>query len=271
MSRLVLFPYKSSSKSVQKLRIALDAEDIDTSILEHGSSYRHRTGDVILGWGSGDWPSWSETAISNNVPWLNPCDRIMNSVNKAITFELFRAARIPFPEMTTRRGLASKWAQEGNTVLARKVMDGADGAGVVVIKPGARTIPEAKAYTKYFAPTVEFRVHVFRGKAFWAQERHPIEERDNPNFKSNPDYYVRTTKNGWTLYVANKICPEMCKSVAVDAVSAAGLDFAAVDVGWAAGGRGVRERACVYEVNTAPELSERTCAAYVKQLKTLTR
>ena len=266
MPRIVVYPYKIKSNSAVKLKEYLAEEGAEALLVYPDRAYRPHPDDLIIGWGSGDWPSWKRRAEEAECTWLNPSDTINNAINKIETFNLFRAAHIPCPEWTTRSYIAMRWVREGHTVLARQELGGRDGAGLVVITNEREFVP-AELYTKYENKISEFRVHVFNGEAFWAQERVPIEEEDNRFYRENPNQQIRTSSNGWTLYVANRHCPSVCKAAAIAAVTALGLDFGAVDIGWKKRTTtGVLADTCVYEVNTAPELTNRTCSAYVQQI-----
>lgn len=266
MPRIILFPYKVRSRSASRLQEYLEEEGADCVKVYPDRNYQPRADDLIIGWGSGDWPAWRRAADRTEATWLNPSDKIIHSVNKQTTFSLFNAAHIPCPEYTSRSSIARRWLLEGHTVLARQEIEGRDGSGLVVMESGEDLV-EANLYTKYQEKTAEYRVHVFTGEAFWAQERVPIEEEANSFYRENPDQRIRVSKNGWTLYIANRTCPRSCFLVAIQAVSALGLDFGAVDIGY----NSRNNQVCVYEVNTAPELSDRTCSAYVEQILAMRR
>lgn len=266
MPRIILYPYKIKSRSASKLQEYLKDEGMECLKVYPDGKYSPREDDLIIGWGSGEWPNWKRRAENVNAKWLNRSDMIMHSVNKATTFSLFNAAHVPCPLYTSRMSLARKWLLEGNTVLARQELEGRDGSGLVVMS-SVEDLVEASLYTKYEEKTEEYRVHVFIRRAFWSQVRVPIEEEDNSFFQENPDEKIRVSKNGWTLYVANRDVPQVCIDAAEDAIICLGLDFGAVDIGFNRQNRSV----CVYEVNTAPELSNRTCSAYVEQIKTYLR
>jgi len=267
MSRLVVYPYKVTSKSAKRLVASLKEKKIN-AVLADNSDFEPTKGDIIIGWGSGNWPEWKSRARNQEVTWLNPSNVICDSVDKVQSFKLFRAAKVACPPTTDQYALAKRWLNEGHSVLARMDIEGHDGSGITVMN-SPKDFMEAPLYSKYVEKTWEYRVHVLNGEAFWSQERHPLEEEDNKFFKKNPDEKIRTTNKGWTLYVANAKIPEICKREAERAIEAIGLDFGAVDIGWKASARGEPESVCIYEVNTAPELSERTCEAYANKFKSL--
>lgn len=264
MSRVVIYPYKMKSRSASKLQEFLEREDADCIRVYPDRDYRPRKNDLIIGWGSGNWPAWRREADRTNTLWLNPSDKIDHAINKPTTFSLFKAAHVACPEFTSRIGKARQWLDNGLTVLARQELEGHDGSGLVIIS-NPEDLVKAELYTLYENKTAEYRVHVFQGEVFWAQERAPIENEDSKYYTATPDKKIRTSSKGWALYVANASCPRRCKTEAVKAISALDLDFGCVDIGY-----NQREETPVcYEVNTAPELTDRTCRAYAQQIMKL--
>lgn len=266
MTRIVIYAYKQTSRSAQKLQRFLDEEDIDTVLVYPGKKYRPRDSDLILGWGAGEWPVWGDTVINNEVRWLNPSNVVMRSVNKIDTFRALRQLRVPIPEITSHSHVAQTWLDSGHCVLARTEVEGRDGSGLVVMT-SPRQLVSAELYTLYEEKDAEFRVHVWGGVAFWGQIRVPIEDTENKYYRPSPDRRIRTSSNGWTLNVYNRDMPAICKLTATEAIRALGLNFGAVDIGWKRGRANSMERVTVYETNTCPELSDRTCAAYVEQIR----
>ncbi len=263
MTRVVIHAYKQTSRSARKLQEALDEQDVHTLLVYPEKIYKPRTTDFIIGWGAGEWPTWRQLANDAESTWRNKSSAVMQSINKDTAFRRFRENRIPVPEVTDSGEIANRWLLAGHIVIARRELEGHDGSGVVVITNPDQLI-SAPLYTKYVEKTDEFRVHVWNGRAFWGQIREPITDRNSKYFRRTPDNRIRTSANGWTLLVYWRDMPRICQQVAEEAIAALDLDFGAVDIGYDANTR----RAVVYETNTSPELSERTCAAYVKQIIT---
>lgn len=265
MSRVIIYPYKMSSRSAHKLQEFLEEAGADSLLVYPDREYRPRATDLIIGWGSGDWPNWRHDAVDVGAIWLNKSDAISNSVNKTDTFRYLNAAHISCPENTTSYNAALGWLQQGSVVIARQETEGRDGSGLVIIRRPDDMV-SANLYTKYKEKTEEFRVHVFQGRTFWGQIRTPITDDNSKYYQANPHPMVRTSSNGWTLYVCNEEMPEICKAMAERAVQAIGLDFGCVDIGWLQGTSYSPESVQVYETNTSPEISDRTCRAYVEQI-----
>ena len=270
MPRICIYPYKMTSRSAHKLQEGLEEEGADSLLVYPDRAYRPRATDLIIGWGAGNWPEWRRAAVDVGAIWLNTSDKISRSVNKEDTFSLLNAAHIPCPENTTSRAAALLWLENGNIVIARQEVEGRDGAGVVVMRSPGELV-SASLYTKYREKTEEFRVHVFQGRAFWGQIRTPITDPDNRYYREHPDRMIRTSSNGWTLYVYNADMPEICNATAERAIAALDLDFGCVDIGWLRETSHSPQSVQVYETNTSPEVSDRTCQAYVEQILRLTR
>lgn len=265
MTRICIYPYKMSSRSAHKLQEALEEAGADSLLVYPDREYRPRATDLIIGWGSGDWPNWRLEALDVGATWLNMSDVISNSVNKIATFRFLNDAHISCPESTASYDTALGWLQQGSVVIARQETEGRDGSGLVIIRRPDDMV-SAGLYTKYKEKTEEFRVHVFQGRAFWGQIRAPITDDSNKYFQASPHPMIRTSSNGWTLHVYNEDMPLICNRIAANAVQAIGLDFGCVDLGWLKGTTHTPESVQVYETNTSPEISDRTCSAYVDQI-----
>jgi D-alanine-D-alanine ligase-like ATP-grasp enzyme len=97
---------------------------------------------------------------------------------------------------------------------------------------------------------------VFRGKAIDVQQKKKRREHE-------VDYRVRNYENGWVFARAGVTPPAGVVEQALAAVSALGLDFGAVDIGY----NEKFNRAVVYEVNTAPGVEGTTLLNYGAKLK----
>jgi hypothetical protein len=84
------------------------------------------------------------------------------------------------------------------------------------------------------------------------------QEIDNDNV----NYQIRNADNGWVYCRGGVNPPRDVLSASRRAVSALGLDFGAVDVGW----NQHHESAAVYEVNTAPGLEGTTLDKYYEAI-----
>lgn len=130
--------------------------------------------------------------------------------------------------------------------LARTNLLGSGGAGIVVLRKGD-PVPDAPLYVQYIPKLIEYRVHVFRDKVIFCQQKKRLREAE----QTKDEKLIRNHDNGWVF------CPvdvatlsEDTKNVAVVTVRNLGLDFGAVDLLL-----GKRDSlAYALEVNTAPGL-----------------
>ncbi len=74
---------------------------------------------------------------------------------------------------------------------------------------------------------------------------------------------VRNHDNGWVFCRQDVHPPDEVINQSIEAVRALGLDFGATDVGW----NEYYQKACVFEVNTAPGLEGTTLENYTTFFK----
>lgn len=117
---------------------------------------------------------------------------------------------------------------------------------------------DAPLYTQYVKKADEYRIHVFDGQVIDIQQKRKRQEVPNEEV----DYQIRNLAGGWVFCRDNIDCPSVCSTLAIDAVSALGLTFGAVDIGFNRN-EGV---GYVYEVNTAPGLEGSTLDSYFEAL-----
>jgi glutathione synthase/RimK-type ligase-like ATP-grasp enzyme len=115
-------------------------------------------------------------------------------------------------------------------------------------------VVDAPLYTKYIKKADEYRVHVFDGEVIDVQQKRKRQEVENEDV----DYQIRNSTGGWVFCRAEVDIPDICLSMARRAVSALGLTFGAVDIGY----NRREDMAYVFEVNTAPGLEGTTLDTY---------
>ena len=72
--------------------------------------------------------------------------------------------------------------QEGNTVVARTILNGNSGAGIVLVENEEQLV-DAPLYTVYIPKKQEYRVHVFRGQVLDVQRK--ARKQDVPDDEVN--------------------------------------------------------------------------------------
>lgn len=226
------------------------AEAVDGKRLKlKGSKYRKHPGDVLVNWGS--------TKPFDYPVDLNKPENVTIATSKMATFLYLQNAGIPIPRWTQDKAEVLKWKEK---VVGRDLDSGRSGRGIVVYKKD-QEVGNHLFYTEYFRKDREFRIHVFRGKVIFEQEKLKRKDADVA------DNYIRSHDRGWCFafhHLTERPTPAVAKDVAVAAVSTLGLDFGAVDIGWHKDNGAV-----VFEVNTAPGLEESSLEAYATAFRSL--
>lgn len=252
----VLYAYQQSSKGCKAL-----AEAMDIRRVKHNGSRVVGSRDLkLLNWGAGSLP---EALTRNGTQVFNTPDRINSVSNKRSAFRLLSGA-CRMPEFTSELTVARGWASHGKMVVARTVLNGHSGAGIVLMDPDHPDTWEVRAdlYTKYVKKQDEYRIHICRGEIIDRQRKGLKEE-----FRGRADnnFYVRNLANGF-VYVRNDIqIPADVGLQAVRAMVASGLDYGAVDVLWNRG----EAQAYVLEINSAPGLTGTTVDNWARALGAL--
>lgn len=222
-----------------------------------GGRFRYRKGKVVLNWGTTEQVPY---------PVKNFPEAVAEAVNKTVFFQRVKAARredlcVP---ATNDPAVAQGWLKEGSHVLARTVLNGHSGAGIVVVGPKKGVLPEAQLYTKYIPKDEEYRIHIIRytnGPATCCRTIFQQKKVKRKDFGGKYNRMVRNHDNGYTYQHTNIEVPKAVTNAAETLfLTAMKLDFGAVDVIFC------REanKAYVLEINTAPGLDETTAAAYAK-------
>lgn len=239
-TKLVVYPYKMSSRSARELAGALNARRVWPN-----RRYRPRASHIVLNWGNTQIPDWYQAGRR----WLNHPVCVQRSVDKLTCLRILQANDVPVPEYTTDPYDADNWLLNGEGVVERHVLNGHSGKGIVIKYEG--TVDErAHFYTKYVGSRREYRVHVFHDDVLLVvqkRRRNGVEQDD----------VVRNWHTGW-VYCAENITPLSAEAIAdaVASVKALGLDFGAVDLITRRGEH------YVLEVNTATGLEGRTVSLY---------
>ena len=189
--------------------------------------YRH-----VINWGN------SAPLAAGNYQLYNNPDKISRATNKLTAFRDMAAQGVSVPECVAelsddRQGI---W-------LARTVLAGSGGDGIVVIRPGDE-VPVAPLYVKYIKKEKEFRLHVVRDEVIFVQQK----KRRNGVEQTADEKLIRNHDNGWVFAIEDVVAPDDLQEQAVMAVAALGLDFGAVDCVIGKDDN----RPYILEVNTAP-------------------
>ena len=205
--------------------------------------------------------NWGNSERRFNGQYINNPENVSLASNKEAAFQRFKEAGVPIPDCTTDKTVAVGWLQAGHGVVARTLLRASGGRGIKLVVPNGGggaddklLLPDAPLYTIYVKKAEEYRVHVVRGEILDVQQKRKRQEV--PNDEVN--YQIRNASNGWVYCRGGVTAPDCVRVAARAAVSALGLDFGAVDVGY----NKHEGSACVYEVNTAPGLEGTTLERY---------
>ena len=212
-------------------------------IRRNGSRYRWNNRHKIINWGATDIPY---------EPSINQSEAVAKAVDKLVALRTMENSGVRVPPYTTDKTVAEKWKR----VVVRHRLSSRGGRGVEVIVPSDRELPYAPLYTKYIPKKDEYRVHVFRGEAFFVQRKARRLSNDSPNWQ------VRSHENGFVFAHKNLTVPEDVVRQAEGGVEALKLDLGGVDVIW----NEKTQQAYVLEVNTAVGLEGETLQRYAKVL-----
>jgi glutathione synthase/RimK-type ligase-like ATP-grasp enzyme len=206
---------------------------------------KHGDFDLVINWG--------RSQRRFNSEYINEPDQVVLASDKLRTAKNFSDNGVPQPDFTEDREVAKGWADDGCTVVCRKLLRASQGRGIVLATTSADVV-RAPLYTKYVKKADEYRIHVAFGEVVDIQQkRRRLEVPDE-----EVNYQIRNAHNGWVFARDGVDCPAAVTAAGIAAVNALGLDFGAVDIGYNVhAGKGV-----VYEVNTAPGLEGTTLDTY---------
>lgn len=257
-----LYAYNMASESA---RLLCDKMDI-YQIKHQGSRYVPRINDVVINWGSHVLPDrLNDCKILNN-PYYT-CVIANKGAYAARIFRMedndpnwFRSIKF-----TASPAVAEAWHLEGHTVVARTVLNGSEGSGIMIIKPEDNTWVNAPLYSKYQPKEREYRVHVIDGKVIKVQRK--LRSKDLPPPEADA-FLVRNTANGFRFCTTDEY-PADVATQAVNVCKYFCLDFGGVDVIYKEARRLVDGKAHVVEINSAPGIEGNTVDAYATALTDL--
>lgn len=260
-----ILPYKQGSGSAKALAEALGIKQLKLK----GSKYKGSKDKIVINWGN----SMANNEVEKSTV-INKPEAIQLASNKLEFFQKMRdhndntldggADYIPIPRFFTQAREAALFVGKSGPVMARTVLNGHSGAGIVYCEAVDDVFNNpAKLYTQYIPKTSEFRVHVSGGKVIDIQKK--ARKRDVPDDKV--DWRVRNLDNGF-IYARNledMQLTELIKMQCINAVEVCGLDFGAVDVIY----HKKSKTYYILEINTAPGLAGTTVASYAKSFEQL--
>lgn len=252
---LNIFPHNPNSEGARALAEALNVRRIK----RENSRYVGNAGKTVINWGcSGALP---DQVLRSRV--LNRPEAVARVSNKLKFFQACNNAGAPrIPEFTTSVATVRDWLGAGRKVVARTVLQGHSGEGIVIIEGVGVDIPDAPLYTVYVPKKEEWRLHILKN----ADELTTIDMQRkirDPDYPGVPDWNVRSHANGF-IFARNvePPNPDVLRQ-ALLALDVSGLDFGAVDVIWN------QQAGCAYvlEINSAPGLTGTTITSYANAFR----
>jgi glutathione synthase/RimK-type ligase-like ATP-grasp enzyme len=193
-----------------------------------------------------NWGNPTTLTVSPNVKVYNAPSYIAHASNKLTAFQIMSQGGVRVPEFVTETPDKGMW-------LARTILAGSCGDGIVVVREKDENKQKAPLYTKYIKKSDELRIHVAFGKAIFVQ----FKKKQGAAEQTPDQKLIRNHDNGWVFCprpVAD--APKDSVEQALLAVSSLKLDFGAVDIVIS------KDDGMPYvlEVNTAPGIESPTLA-----------
>lgn len=225
-------------------------------IKHEGSTWRPRTGDKVINWGS------SQVTQFGPAEFINNPIHVAHSSHKLHFFEnmgdvLADDDRPRVPGWTTNRAEATTWfTGEDSKVVCRTLLTSHSGNGIIIAESEDQLV-QAPLYTRYVKKQAEYRVHIVRGRVVDVQRKIRDPDRTPTNWQ------VRSHANGFIFVRGSDELPQDGIDQSLRAFNASGLDFGAIDVI-------IESRtglAHILEINTAPGLTGQTVENYARAFR----
>lgn len=249
-----IFPYNPGSQSAKELSAALGVKRIK----KEGSKFKGAKHKLVINWGNSQLPAEIAKCTVLNSPAA-----VSVASNKLSFFKAMADQGVRVPRFTEALLEVYQLLQEGKTVVARTILNGHSGAGIVLIEED-EDIVKAPLYVEYVPKKQEYRIHVMRGEVVDVQRK--ARNKEIPDEQVN--WKIRNHHNGFIFARGEDAVGDVPADVleqAKRAVEACGLDFGAVDVIF----NDKRQEAYVLEVNTAPGITGATLEGYVQRFRQL--
>lgn len=241
MKKLWVYPYKTGSEMAKMIA---DYAGV-LQIKRQNSEFVGKKGQYVLNWGSG---TGNFRANIGQATLLNPPELVDMSINKIRYFEQMGRGDGPrLPEWTTWEVTARRWLTEGREVIARTVVDGCQGAGIVVMKKPLDFV-YAPLYTIRVDNVAEYRIYMF-GEQIIDYRLKVGEYTNGMCVGRNVEFEI----------IDGQLPPDVAAQ-AIKAARCLKLMVQGLDIIWDG------KKAYVLETNTAPWLGTRIATRYARAL-----
>lgn len=256
MIKYYIYPYKAGSRSARALATTLGGK----VLRREGGNFLPRSHKKVINWGSSQGPEY----ICLNTP-----DKVARVTNKLQFFQdqsdAPEEARTRLPRYSTDRSEATGWSGTDLKIVARTVLTGHSGQGIVIKGRGSfGDLPDAPLYVEYIPKDAEYRIHIFNNEVIDVQRKvkDPTKEPSDWAVRSHQNGFIFTRSNSSGVSHKDSSPPDVLEQ-AKKAMGNSGLCFGGVDVIW----NKKRKKAYVLEVNSACGLEGQTVQIYANAVR----
>lgn len=256
-----IYPHNPKSLGARNLSEALDVRRIS----HIKSSFKGGKDKTVINWGASEVPSEVQKCVVLNSPGV-----LSNVIDKRKFFQLLEG-KVSIPKWTSSLKIAMSWAEDGKEVLARSLLKGHSGRGIIFFDddPDNKDFLKAGLFTQYKKKKEEFRLHFAFGEMIGYQKKvlRKTDDDGNPIDPKRIDFRVRSYKNGFIFQREDISLHDDVLEQSKKAFEVSNLDFGAVDVIW----NEQEGRAYILEINTAPGIEGTTVNEYEKAFRNALR
>lgn len=267
-NRIYVFPWDQLSEGATAVAAALNCQ----KLLRERSRYGPQHGDVLVNWGASDIDKWMYQRVDPEKDKITVLNRDVSvTIDKRIFFDrcegMYAVPKaITFKKGASRLDMARSMIEKGvlsYPVLCRVKVKGKDGEGIVIAK-SAKELVDAPLYVQLEEKSAEYRVHVGRNRD-GSTSIIGVQQKFLPNGVKAEDRVLRTTSSGcyfvWTKDGEPVKVPDQVSLAAMNVFDRfPELTFGGLDVIYDK----ARDRAFVVEINSAPEMTEKSANLYAE-------
>jgi len=251
---MYLYSWNPNSEAARRLATALNAR----RIRHEGSRFVGSANKTVINFGSSDVGEQI-----NRCRVINRPDMVARATNKLSFFQTMNVEGGPrVPEWTTSMEKVGEWLVQDQVVVARTVLQGHSGEGIVLLRLNDTPI-RAPLYTLYKKKRDEYRIHIVNNEIVDFARKARRSDVDDVDV----NWFIRNHDNGFVYVRGDVELPTDVRTQALSAMRVSGLDFGAVDVIY----NHHHNMAYVLEINTAPGMEGTTVTSYANALSTLVR
>ena len=202
---MYIYSYNTHSESVKNLKEAMGLRKIRNT----NSRFVGSRDKKVINYGSSNLPDEvMKCNVINRPNWVRSCS------NKLYFFqhmsESYQGINPRLPEWTSNLEIVRQWIVGGHKVMARTVLQGHSGEGIVVLemnKPMPEGLEDCRLFTKYVKKKDEYRVHIVDGEIIdFARKALHNDVEPSPE-----RFLIRNYNNGFIYAREGVVLPEDVK------------------------------------------------------------